>query len=77
MELNLGSLELPEEILLRYIRLIKNEGLKAKPQFAVKFNKADTTPTYARACGVDVVPISQASGMSLVLADVLMLMLVS
>lgn len=45
----MGSLELPEETLLRYIRLIKSEGLKAKPQFAVKFNKADIPPTHAKA----------------------------
>ncbi|KAJ0076100.1 hypothetical protein Patl1_35074 [Pistacia atlantica] len=39
IELNVGSLEVPEETLLRYVRLIKSAGLKVKPQFAVKFNK--------------------------------------
>ncbi|KAL8192536.1 hypothetical protein R6Q57_027721 [Mikania cordata] len=61
VELNTGSLELPEETLLRYIRLIKSHGLKAKPQFAVKFNKADILPTHARAYGAYVVPTPRTS----------------
>ncbi|KAK9080002.1 hypothetical protein SSX86_001677 [Deinandra increscens subsp. villosa] len=42
---NTGSLELPEETLLRYIWSVKSQGLKARPQFTVKFNKADIPPT--------------------------------
>ncbi|KAJ0583147.1 putative phosphosulfolactate synthase [Helianthus annuus] len=61
VELNTGSLELPEETLLRYIRLIKSHGLKAKPQFAVKFNKADIPPARARAYGAYVVPTPRTS----------------
>lgn len=61
VELNMGSLELPEETLLRYIRLIKSQGLKVKPQFAVKFNKADIPPTRARAYGAYVVPTPRTS----------------
>ncbi|KAG6778646.1 hypothetical protein POTOM_014984 [Populus tomentosa] len=32
---------LRKESLLRYVRLVKSGGLKANPQFAVKFNKPD------------------------------------
>ncbi|KAL4563121.1 hypothetical protein LXL04_027154 [Taraxacum kok-saghyz] len=56
VELNMSLLDLPEETLLRYIRLIKSEGLKVKPQFAVKFNKAEIPPIRARAYGAYVVP---------------------
>lgn len=62
IELNVGSLELPEETLLRYVRLIKSGGLKAKPQFAVKFNKSDI-PVGNRAFGAYVVPSPRSSGM--------------
>ncbi|XP_012091431.1 protein HEAT-STRESS-ASSOCIATED 32 isoform X2 [Jatropha curcas] len=41
IELNVGSLGVPEETLLRYVRLIKSGGLKAKPQFATRVNKSD------------------------------------
>ncbi|KAE8664487.1 hypothetical protein F3Y22_tig00112762pilonHSYRG00093 [Hibiscus syriacus] len=40
IKLNVPSLEVPEDTLLRYMRLIKAGGLKAKPQFAVKFSKS-------------------------------------
>ncbi|KAJ0020535.1 hypothetical protein Pint_30883 [Pistacia integerrima] len=40
IELNVGSLEVLEETLMRYVRLIKSAGLKVKPQFAVKLNKS-------------------------------------
>ncbi|CAN6689998.1 unnamed protein product [Malus baccata var. baccata] len=60
IELNVGSLELPEETLLRYVRLIKSGGLKAKPQFAVKFNKSDI-PVGDRAFGAYVVPSPRSS----------------
>ncbi|KAL8233712.1 hypothetical protein R6Q59_019812 [Mikania micrantha] len=61
VELNTRSLELPEETLLRYTRLIKSHVLKAKPQFAVKFNKADIPPTHSRAYGAYVVPTPRTS----------------
>ncbi|KAB2637512.1 hypothetical protein D8674_028046 [Pyrus ussuriensis x Pyrus communis] len=41
IELNEGSLELPEETLLRFVCLIKIGGLKVKSQFAIRFNKSD------------------------------------
>ncbi|XP_021894598.1 protein HEAT-STRESS-ASSOCIATED 32 isoform X3 [Carica papaya] len=55
IELNAGSLELPEETLLRYLRLIKSSGLKAKPQFSVKFNKSDIPVGRDRAFGAYIV----------------------
>jgi phosphosulfolactate synthase (CoM biosynthesis protein A) len=60
VELNVGSLELPEETLLRYVRLIKSGGLKAKPLFAVKFNKSDI-PGRDRAFGAYIVPQPRSS----------------
>lgn len=56
IELNVGSLEVPEETLLRFVRLIKSGGLKAKPQFAVKFNKSDIPVGADRAFGAYIVP---------------------
>ncbi|KAM2083546.1 hypothetical protein ACFX1X_037332 [Malus domestica] len=50
IDLNDGSLELPEETLLRFVRLIKIGGLKAKSQFAIRFNKSDI-PVGGRAFG--------------------------
>ncbi|TQD77264.1 hypothetical protein C1H46_037205 [Malus baccata] len=41
IELNEGTLELPKETLLRFVRLIKIGGLKVKSQFAIRFNKSD------------------------------------
>lgn len=61
IELNVGSLGVPEETLLRFIRLIKTVGLKAKPQFAVKINKSDIPTTGDRAFGAYMVPQPQAS----------------
>ncbi|KAG7542042.1 (2R)-phospho-3-sulfolactate synthase ComA superfamily [Arabidopsis thaliana x Arabidopsis arenosa] len=60
IELNANSLEVPEETLLRYVRLIKNGGLRAKPMFAVKFNKSDI-PGRNRAFGSYVVPEPRSS----------------
>ena len=62
IELNVGSLGVPEETLLRFVRLIKTCGLKAKPQFAVKFNKSDIPVNGDRAFGAYVVPAPQTSG---------------
>ncbi|GMP72804.1 hypothetical protein CsSME_00030713 [Camellia sinensis var. sinensis] len=61
IELNVGSLRVPEETLLRFIRLIKSGGLKAKPQFAVKFNKSDIPMKGDRAFGAYVVPVPRSS----------------
>lgn len=63
IELNVGSLGVPEETLLRYVRLIKSGGLKAKPQFAVKFNKSDIPIGGHRAFGAYVPPAPRSSGM--------------
>ncbi|KAK1378940.1 protein HEAT-STRESS-ASSOCIATED 32 [Heracleum sosnowskyi] len=63
VEFNMGSLGFPEETLLRFVRLIKNAGLKAKPQFSVKFEKSDIPKTGNRAYGSYVVPTPQTSEM--------------
>ncbi|XP_057472065.1 protein HEAT-STRESS-ASSOCIATED 32 [Actinidia eriantha] len=62
IELNVESLGVSEETLLRFIRLIKSGGLKAKPQFAVKFNKSDIPLTGDRAFGAYVIPVPRTSG---------------
>ncbi|XP_059438414.1 protein HEAT-STRESS-ASSOCIATED 32 [Corylus avellana] len=61
IELNVGSLEVPEETLLRFVRLIKSGGLKAKPQFAVKVNKSDIPVGGDRAFGAYIVPRPRSS----------------
>ncbi|OVA13164.1 (2R)-phospho-3-sulfolactate synthase [Macleaya cordata] len=61
IELNVGSLEVPEEVLLRFVRLIKSGGLKAKPQFSVKFNKSDIPIAGDRAFGAHIVPVPRSS----------------
>ncbi|XP_022139990.1 protein HEAT-STRESS-ASSOCIATED 32 [Momordica charantia] len=61
VELNVGSLEVPEETILRYVRLIKNGGLRAKPQFAVKFNKSDIPISGNPAFGAYIVPRPRSS----------------
>lgn len=61
IELNVGSLGVPEETLLRYVRLIKSGGLKAKPQFAVKFNRSDIPTGGQRAFGAYVLPAPRSS----------------
>lgn len=66
IELNVGSLEVPEETLLRFVRLIKSGGLRAKPQFAVKFNKSDIPKGRDRAYGAYVVPEPRSSGKHLI-----------
>ncbi|KAK1379069.1 protein HEAT-STRESS-ASSOCIATED 32 [Heracleum sosnowskyi] len=63
VEFNMGSLGFPEETLLRFVRLIKKAGLKAKPQFSVKFEKSDIPRTGNRAYGSYVVPTPQTSEM--------------
>ncbi|CAN7013792.1 unnamed protein product [Brassica rapa subsp. trilocularis] len=61
IELNANSLEVPEDTLLRYVRMIKNGGLRAKPIFAVKFNKSDIPGRRNRAFGSYVVPEPRSS----------------
>lgn len=58
----MGSLEVPEETLLRFVHLIKSGGLKAKPQFAVKFNKSDIPIVGDRAFGAYIVPRPRSTG---------------
>lgn len=62
IELNVTSLGIPEETLLRYVRLIKSGGLKAKPEFAVKFNKSDIPIGRDRAFGAYVPPSPRSTG---------------
>lgn len=56
IELDAGSLEIPEETLLRYVHMIKSAGLKVKPQFAVKFDKSDIPLSGNRAFGAYIAP---------------------
>ncbi|OIW10491.1 hypothetical protein TanjilG_00429 [Lupinus angustifolius] len=56
IELNVGSLGIPEEILLRFVRLVKGGGMKAKPHFEVKFNKSDVPSGGDRAYGAYIPP---------------------
>lgn len=56
IELDAGSLEVPEETLLRYVHMIKGAGLKVKPQFAVKFDKSDIPLSGNRAYGAYIAP---------------------
>lgn len=56
IELDAGSLEIPEETLLRYVHMIKSGGLKVKPQFALKFDKTDLPVAGDRAFGAYIVP---------------------
>ena len=65
VELNVDSLQVPEESILLFVRLIKSGGLKAKPQFAVKINKSDIPVGSDRAFGAYVVPTPRSSGMVL------------
>ncbi|KAL3627584.1 Protein HEAT-STRESS-ASSOCIATED 32 [Castilleja foliolosa] len=61
IEIDAGSLGVPEEVLLRYVRLVKSGGLRAKPLFAVKFNKSDIPTDGDRAFGSYVVPTPRTS----------------
>jgi hypothetical protein len=57
IELNAGSLNLPEEALLRLVRLIKSSGLRAKPMFSVKFDSSDIPASGDRAFGAYIAPV--------------------
>ncbi|GFP95994.1 phosphosulfolactate synthase [Phtheirospermum japonicum] len=61
IEIDAESLGVPEEVLLRYVRLVKSGGLRAKPLFAVKFNKSDIPTGGDRAFGSYVVPTPRTS----------------
>lgn len=67
IEMNVGSLGVPEETLLRLVRLIKSSGMKAKPQFAVKFKESDLPAGGDRAFGAYIVPRPPSSGKILVI----------
>lgn len=62
IELNVGSLGIPEETLLRFVRMVKSCGLKAKPYFEVKFNKSDIPKGGDRAYGSYIPPAPRSSG---------------
>ncbi|KAJ3708438.1 hypothetical protein LUZ61_012143 [Rhynchospora tenuis] len=57
IELNTMSLKLPEEVLLRFVRLIKSFGLKARPVFAVNFDSTDIPAPGDRAFGAYIAPV--------------------
>ncbi|KAK3433331.1 hypothetical protein EUGRSUZ_D00856 [Eucalyptus grandis] len=61
VELNVGTLEIPEDTLLRFVRTVKSDGLRVKPLFAVKFNKSDIPKVGDRAFGAYVVPEPRSS----------------
>ncbi|KAF8029981.1 hypothetical protein BT93_E2414 [Corymbia citriodora subsp. variegata] len=61
VELNVGTLEIPEDTLLRFVRTVKSGGLRVKPLFAVKFNKSDIPKAGDRAFGAYVVPEPRSS----------------
>ncbi|KAL5700225.1 Protein HEAT-STRESS-ASSOCIATED 32 [Ranunculus cassubicifolius] len=61
IDINASSLNVPEETLLAFVRLIKNGGLKAKPQFAVKFDKSDVPIANNRAFGAYIPPLPTSS----------------
>ncbi|GJN39142.1 hypothetical protein PR202_gb28241 [Eleusine coracana subsp. coracana] len=61
IELNAGSLKLPEEALLRLVRLIKGGGLRAKPLFSVKFDSSEIPVSGDRAFGAYVPPVKEQS----------------
>ncbi|RZB95550.1 Protein HEAT-STRESS-ASSOCIATED 32 isoform B [Glycine soja] len=60
IELNVGSLEIPEETFLRFVRLVKSGGLKAKPHFQVKFNESDIPKGGDRAYGAYIPPVPRS-----------------
>ncbi|CAM8988180.1 unnamed protein product [Rhodiola kirilowii] len=61
IELNAGLFGVCEDTLLRYVRLVKTGGLRAKPQFSVKFNKSDIPAGRDRAFGAYVFPEPRSS----------------
>ncbi|KAF5188254.1 Phosphosulfolactate synthase [Thalictrum thalictroides] len=61
IELNVTSLDVPEDALLRFVRLIKSGGLKVKPQFAVKFDRSNIPIADNRAFGAYLTPVTRSS----------------
>ncbi|KAK7319559.1 hypothetical protein RJT34_04281 [Clitoria ternatea] len=61
IELNVGSLGITEDTLLRFVRLVKSGGLKAKPHFEVKINESDIPKGGVRAYGAYVPPAPRSS----------------
>lgn len=57
IEINAGSLKVPEESLFRFIRLAKSCGLQVRPQFSVKFDRADMPVAGDRAFGSYIAPV--------------------
>ncbi|EMS61971.1 hypothetical protein TRIUR3_14263 [Triticum urartu] len=53
--------ELPEEAILRLVRLIKNTGLRAPSPFSVKFDSSDIPAAGDRAFGAYIAPVKQSS----------------
>ncbi|KAG0449915.1 hypothetical protein HPP92_027153 [Vanilla planifolia] len=60
IELNAASLNIPEESLLRFVRLIKSGGLRAKPHFSVRFEESNIPSAGNRAFGAYVAPIKRS-----------------
>ncbi|XP_031501350.1 protein HEAT-STRESS-ASSOCIATED 32 [Nymphaea colorata] len=61
IELDVGSLDIPEETILRYIHLIKNAGLKVKPQISVKVETSKIPAKENRAFGAYMAPVPRTS----------------
>ncbi|CAJ2678346.1 protein HEAT-STRESS-ASSOCIATED 32 [Trifolium pratense] len=61
IELNVGSLGVSEETLLRFVRFVKTGGMKAKPHFELKFNKSDIPRGDDRAYGAYIRPAPRSS----------------
>lgn len=75
VELNVRSLDIPEEALLRFVRSSKSSGLKVRPVFAIKFNKSDIPDSSSRAYGAYILPKSRSSGKQLSLPAAFLCML--
>lgn len=58
----MGSLGVPEETLLRFVRLVKTGGMNAKPHFQVKFNESQIPRGGDRAYGAYIPPLSRSFG---------------
>lgn len=61
IELNVSSLKIPEEALLRFMHIIKSGGLKAKPVFSLKVDASDIPSAGHRAFGAYIAPVTQKS----------------
>jgi hypothetical protein len=61
IELNAGSLKLPEEALLRLVCLIKSSGLRPKPMLSVKFDSSEIPASGDREFGAYVPPVKEQS----------------